>query len=82
MTWHSPVIGARRGRAHGGVTVLRYEPKQAAVCYQTYFLPVLLGEVTAVGVEVPEEHHVLTVNTGDTHDQVQVVNDSEYLKVF
>lgn len=55
----SPVIGAGGGGAHGGVSGVGDEPGQAGVSDQPHVLPVLLGEVTAVGVEVSQDHHIL-----------------------
>lgn len=60
----SPVVGTGSAQFDGGVAVLRYEPMETGVCDQAHFLPVLLGQVAAVGVKVPEEHHVLPTNTG------------------
>lgn len=55
----SPVVGAGSGGAHGGVGGVRNEPREAGVGDQAHVFPVLLGEVTAVGVEVSQEHHIL-----------------------
>lgn len=64
MFWlDSPVVGTGSAQFDGAVTVLWYEPVQVGVRDQAHVLPVLLGQVAAVGVEVPEEHHVLPSHT-------------------
>lgn len=64
----SPVVGTGSAQFDGGVAVLRYEPMETGVCDQAHVLPVLLGEVAAVCVKVPEEHHVLLRNIGRSSD--------------
>lgn len=55
----SPVVRAVGGRSHGGVRRVWNEPEEVPFGEQAHLLPVLLGKVVAVSVEVPKKHHVL-----------------------
>lgn len=59
----SPVISTGSALSHSGVRLVWNEPIEFVVCDQTYILPVLLGQVAAVCVEIAEKHHVLPKNT-------------------
>lgn len=59
----SPVVGTGSALPHSGVRLVRDEPVEFTVRQQADVPPVLLGQVAAVCVKIPQQHHVLHTST-------------------
>lgn len=56
---HMPVIGVVFGGVRSGVHVISNQPVEVTVAANTQLLHLILGEMQAIGTEIPEDHNVL-----------------------
>lgn len=59
MHVHVPVIGVVFGCVRSGVHVISNQPVEVTVAANTQLLHFIVGEMQAIGTEIPKDHDVL-----------------------